>query len=71
MSILERARASGKYPPSLLQDSSKVDEEFEKAVMKVLDANGTSVLRALVAGYHSICLECRDPHRSSLCQNSV
>jgi hypothetical protein len=46
MSIIERARASGKYPPSLLQDDSKGDDEFEGAVMKILDANGTSVRRS-------------------------
>lgn len=51
MNIIERARASGKYPPSLLKDSSNGDEEFETAVMKVLDANGTSVLRK-VSRYH-------------------
>ncbi|KAG7346295.1 RNA recognition motif containing protein [Nitzschia inconspicua] len=39
MSVIERVRASGKYPPSLLQSSVNGDDEFEAAVMKILDAN--------------------------------
>lgn len=46
MSLLERARASGKYPPSLLRDNSNGDDDFEAVVKKILDSNGTSVLRA-------------------------
>jgi hypothetical protein len=44
MNVLERARASGKCPPSLLRDEPKEDA-FETAVAKVLDANGTFFVR--------------------------
>jgi hypothetical protein len=47
MKILERARASGKYPPSLLRDIDNGDDGFEAAILKTIDGNGTSVLRAL------------------------
>lgn len=61
MSVLERVRATGKYPPSLLQDGSVTgDDGFEAAVMKVLDANGTSVrcafVRASVRAFVCSCL---------------
>mmetsp|Transcript_9362 Transcript_9362/g.15021 ORF Transcript_9362/g.15021 Transcript_9362/m.15021 type:complete len:92 (-) Transcript_9362:5444-5719(-) len=39
MSILERVRASGKYPPSLLGEYNGNEDGFEAAMMKVLDAN--------------------------------
>jgi hypothetical protein len=51
MKILERARASGKYPPSLLRDIDIGDDSFEAALLKVLDANGMSVLRTLVISF--------------------
>ena len=38
--LLERARASGKCPPSLLGENMP-DEDFEKAVGSVLDSQGT------------------------------
>ncbi len=41
MNVLERARASGKCPPSLFRDEPK-EGSFETAVAQVLDANGTS-----------------------------
>ena len=43
MSLLERARASGRCPPSLLQEQVSKDSlaAFEGAVTKVLDASGT------------------------------
>lgn len=44
MNVIERARASGKCPPSLFRDEPK-EGSFEAAVAKVLDANGTSVVR--------------------------
>jgi hypothetical protein len=45
MSVLERVRASGKFPPSLLRDSAGQDD-FEAALLKVVDTNnGTSVVR--------------------------
>ncbi len=43
MSILERVRASGDCPPSLI--GVDADAEFETAVLKVIDANGMSVVR--------------------------
>lgn len=43
MSILERVRASGKCPPSLLCDDTNGD--FVANATKVVDANGTSVVR--------------------------
>jgi hypothetical protein len=46
MKIIERARASGKYPPSLLRDLHSGDDSFEAAMVKILDTNGASVLRA-------------------------
>jgi hypothetical protein len=41
MNVIERARASGKCPPSLFRDEPN-EGSFETAVAKVLDANGTS-----------------------------
>jgi hypothetical protein len=41
MSVLQRARDSGKCPPSLLSEERVVDEDgFDEAVLKVLDATG-------------------------------
>jgi hypothetical protein len=42
MSVLhQRARDSGKCPPSLLSEERVVDEDgFDAAVLKVLDASG-------------------------------
>jgi hypothetical protein len=48
MTVLERARASGKFPPSLLRDIDTGGDGFEEAVVNVLDGNGTSVLRLQV-----------------------
>ena len=45
MNIIERVRLSGKSPPSLLCVES--DTDFETAAIKVVDANGTSVVRSL------------------------
>jgi hypothetical protein len=46
MSLIERARASGRCPPSLLQEeSSDGANGFEAAVTQILDANGTSIVR--------------------------
>jgi hypothetical protein len=44
MNVIQRARESGRCPPSLLRDEPKEDS-FEAAVAKVLDASGTSVPR--------------------------
>lgn len=45
MSVLERVRASGKFPPSLLRDATGQDD-FEAALLKVLDTNnGTYFVR--------------------------
>ena len=43
MSILEKVRASGDCPPSLI--GVDADADFETAALKVVDANGTSVVR--------------------------
>ncbi len=43
MSIIERVRASGGCPPSLIGVDS--DTGFETAALKVVDANGMSVVR--------------------------
>jgi hypothetical protein len=41
MSVLQRARDSGKCPPSLLSEDRVADEDgFDDAVLKVLDATG-------------------------------
>ena len=40
-SVLEKARSSGKYPPSLLGEYNGNDDGFETALLKILDANGT------------------------------
>lgn len=40
--IIDRARASGKCSPSLLRDDT--DNDFNAAVVKVVDANGTYFL---------------------------
>jgi hypothetical protein len=46
MSLIERARASGRCPPSLLQEeTSDGANGFEAAVTQILDANGTSIVR--------------------------
>ena len=42
MNVLERAKASGRCPPSLF---CGVDKDFEAAASKVLDPNGTSFVR--------------------------
>jgi hypothetical protein len=44
MNVIQRARESGRCPPSLLRDEPKEDT-FEAAVAKVLDASGTFVAR--------------------------
>ena len=44
MNVIERARSSGRCPPSLLQGQPK-EPGFEAAVGKVLDPNGTSDVR--------------------------
>jgi hypothetical protein len=44
MNVLERARASGRCPPSLFCDEPKEDA-FEAAIAKILDANGTFYVR--------------------------
>ena len=42
MALLQRAKDSGKCPPSLLTESRMpADDGFEAAVTKVLDVNGT------------------------------
>jgi hypothetical protein len=43
MSIIERVRVSGRCPPSLIGVDSDID--FDTAAVKVVDANGTSVVR--------------------------
>jgi hypothetical protein len=48
MTILERVRSSGSCPPSLICVGS--DMEFEAAAVKVIDANGTSVVRLAFVG---------------------
>ena len=53
MNVLERARASGKCPPSLFLDEPK-EGSFETAVAKVLDANGTSCVRHSCVFYGEI-----------------
>jgi hypothetical protein len=45
MSVIERARTSGKCPPSLLKSESADDNGFEAGVAKVLDASGTFFVR--------------------------
>ena len=49
MSVLQRARESGSCPPSLLAggDNPSLNQAFEAALGKFLDANGTSVTRRL------------------------
>jgi hypothetical protein len=56
MSLLDRARASGRCPPSLLQSVSKEDQ-FESVVSRVLDANGTFVVRVQMVSqcYLAVC----------------
>lgn len=41
MSIIERLKASGKCPPSLLSTNESQEDGFETAVSKVVHANGT------------------------------
>jgi hypothetical protein len=46
MSLLDRARASGRCPPSLLKDEGTDDASaFEAAVTRVLDATGMCDVR--------------------------
>jgi hypothetical protein len=41
MSVLQQARDSGKCPPSLLSEDRVVEgDDFDSAVLKVLDVNG-------------------------------
>jgi len=48
-SLLQRARESGRFPPSLICDGKLVNEDgFENAVMQILDIKGT--LRATLQG---------------------
>ena len=49
MALIERARAVGMCPPSLLKDYGNGEEygKFEAAVNRVLDASGTSVVRII------------------------
>eukprot|EP00339_Tiarina_fusa_P016863 CAMPEP_0117064126 /NCGR_PEP_ID=MMETSP0472-20121206/44773_1 /TAXON_ID=693140 ORGANISM="Tiarina fusus, Strain LIS" /NCGR_SAMPLE_ID=MMETSP0472 /ASSEMBLY_ACC=CAM_ASM_000603 /LENGTH=61 /DNA_ID=CAMNT_0004784117 /DNA_START=66 /DNA_END=251 /DNA_ORIENTATION=+ len=42
-SLLDRARASGRCPPSLLQTVTLKEDKFESAVARVLDANELSL----------------------------
>ncbi|MGK3735764.1 MAG: hypothetical protein ACI90V_002605 [Bacillariaceae sp.] len=37
--IIQRARASGKCPPSILRDDEDIN--FDSATVKVVDVNGT------------------------------
>jgi hypothetical protein len=46
-SVLEKARSSGKYPPSLLGEYNGNDDGFETALLKILDVNGTFVERSV------------------------
>lgn len=48
MSVIERARTSGKCPPSLLK-SENGDDSFEAGVAKVMDVNGTFFVRSFIA----------------------
>ena len=49
MSLLERVRATGTCPPSLLkQESSDGDQSFEEVALRILDSNGTSVVDSLL-----------------------
>ena len=47
MNVLDRARASGRCPPILLQSAMppQAENRFESAISKVLDAHGTFVRR--------------------------
>jgi len=41
-SLLQRARESGRFPPSLISDGKLFnDDGFENAVMQILDMKGT------------------------------
>ena len=51
MSILERVRASGQCAPSLI--GGNPDADFETAALKVVDANGMSVVRLSVVSFVS------------------
>ena len=55
MNISERLRASGKCPPSLMRETLQEDV-FEMAVSKVLDANGTCVVRLLILRFSKLSL---------------
>ena len=49
MSLLERVRATGTCPPSLLKkESSDGDQSFEEVALRILDSNGTSVVDSLL-----------------------
>lgn len=48
MSIIERVRASGKCPPSLLSSNDSAEDGFETAVSKVVDATGTAKVAYLL-----------------------
>jgi hypothetical protein len=50
-SVLEKARSSGKYPPSLLGEYIGNDDGFETALLKILDANGTFVEGSVCLSY--------------------
>jgi hypothetical protein len=45
MSLVERVRATGTCPPSLLkqEEAAEGDKSFEEVALKILDANGTCV----------------------------
>ena len=53
MNVVERARAAGKCPPSLLRDEPK-DDGFEKAVAEILDPNGTYFVRLFIAIFNHL-----------------
>jgi hypothetical protein len=52
MNVIQRARESGRCPPSLLRDEPK-EGSFEAAVAEVLDASGTSVARYIFVSFVS------------------
>lgn len=56
MNVLDRARASGKLPPSLLQaDLQNQEDGFETALLKVIASDGTSVARCCSEAGCGVC----------------
>jgi hypothetical protein len=52
MSLHQRARDSGKCPPSLLSEERLLDDDgFEAAVLKVIDAKGKIIAVLLISGF--------------------